>query len=262
MECQICHSKMESVLVKEANVSCGDYFAGRRLFQNDLGRFDLHACPSCGFATFADFRDWSRADFQNNIYNDDYHLCDEPFEDARPRALSSWIAPLMGEGSLLDFGGGKGELVQMLRQKGKNAISYDPYYGNSKWPDERYDLVSAFEVVEHVSDQARLFATLSDLLKCGGLIVFSTLLRPACLAEDWWYASPRNGHVCFHSEKSLELLGHNTSLFIRSLSREMHVAARSLADLAPIHSWRAPEVQDIPRYRFVDGWREMTRAPG
>jgi len=260
MECQICKSEMRSVFYKEASVSCGDYFAGRRLFQNDTGRFHLHECPSCGFSSFVDFLDWSKEDFQNRIYNDDYHLCDKPFEEARPRTLSSWIAPLMGERTLLDFGGGKGKLSQILRQNGKNASSYDPYYGDPKWPSDRYDLVSAFEVVEHVPNQAFLFSTMSKLLACNGIIVFSTLLRPDYFLEDWWYGSPRNGHVCFHSDKSLKLLGRNTGLFIISLSREMHVAARSISDLAPTESWVAPEVQDAPRYRFVDGWQDMTQV--
>lgn len=45
--------------------------------------------------------------------------------------------------------------------------------------NERFDLVAAFDVVEHVEDDARVFAELTRVLKVGGHLLFSVPLHSA-----------------------------------------------------------------------------------
>ena len=45
--------------------------------------------------------------------------------------------------------------------------------------DERFDLVTAFDVVEHVENDRRVFAELTRVLKPGGRLIFSVPLHPA-----------------------------------------------------------------------------------
>jgi len=233
-------------LTKEKNVSCGDYFEGRRLYPEDRGALQLRECVSCGFARFDDMDRWSADEFRTRIYNADYHLCDQPFLGARPRKLAAWLTAALPPQSLVDYGGGEGMMAALLRDAGFDALSFDPFYGDSGAPVGPSPVVTAFEVVEHVPDQRALFHTLMELCAPSGIIIFSTLLKAPELKGDWWYASPRNGHVSFHSAQSLQLLTAELGLACRSLSTEMHVAARDASLLATSENWPPIAVNGAP----------------
>src|SRR6185437_5471048 len=70
-------------------------------------------------------------------------------------ALADAVMRLFGCRTALDYGGGAGLLCRLLRDSGRDAYWYDGYtppsYANgfAGSPDSHYDLVTAFEVVEH-----------------------------------------------------------------------------------------------------------------
>ena len=246
MPCQICRAQTRNVLTKEQNISCGDYFEGRRLYPEDRGALPLMECVSCGFARFDGMDRWNAEEFAARIYNADYHLCDPPFLGARPRKLAAWLASALPRQTLVDYGGGKGMMAELLRASGFDAVSFDPFYGDGAPPIGASPVVTAFEVVEHAPDQRGLFRSLMELCDPSGIIIFSTLLKPAQLQGDWWYASARNGHVSLHSPESLRLLMAEFDLSFISLSAEMHVAARDPSLLEVTGSWPAIAVNDPP----------------
>jgi len=260
VNCQICSSPKSSILTKPLNVSCGDYFEGRRLFPADSDNASLMECADCGFAAFTPLLTWSEQTFQDRIYNQDYPLCDPPFEDARPRRLASWLRAQLHTETLLDYGGGRGTLAAMLRRTGIDARSYDPFHADDPLPAHTFDVVTAFEVIEHVPDQKDLLQTLKRYCKDDGLLVFSTLLKPKRLTADWWYASPRNGHVCFHTEDSLQRLAALCGLRVQSLSAEMHIAARDEEVLKRAQMWHAPQVNDAPTFALEGDWQTLIRS--
>ena len=248
------------VFRKEQNVSCGDYFAGSRLYGSDLGEVQLLECVECGFGCFPHMRAWGPDCFREKIYNRDYPLCDPAFGGARPRKLAAWLAATLKPCKLLDYGGGAGLLANILTADGFTAFNYDPFYGAQDLSITDADVVTAFEVVEHVPDQTRLFASLRDLCNPGGIIVFSTLLKAQRhSARDWWYASARNGHVSFHTANSLDHIGQSSGLHVRSLSSEIHVAAHEPATLKIADGWQAVSVSGHPEFAFDQGW--ATLAP-
>lgn len=244
MPCQICRAPTRNVLTKEQNISCGDYFEGRRLYPEDRGALQLMECVSCGFARFDGMDRWSAEEFRQHIYNADYHLCDQPFLGARPRKLAAWLAAALPRQRLVDYGGGEGMMAALLRDAGFDALSFDPFYGDHAAPVGTSPVVTAFEVVEHVPDQRELFRTLMELCAPSGMIIFSTLLKAPELKGDWWYASPRNGHVSFHSAQSLQLLMDELGLSCRSLTTEMHIAARDQSVLEITKDWPTIAVND------------------
>ncbi len=261
MTCQICGGVTHVALVKERNVSCGDYFEGRRIYSADRGDMELIECSACGFASFEEMSLWSPDVFQREIYNQDYDLCDPPFLDERPRKLAKWLGASLAPTDLIDFGGGNGKMAGLLAEQGFESVSFDPFYGDPVAPAHTASIVTAFEVVEHVPVQQDLFATLRDLAHADGLIVFSTLLKPQRLTGDWWYVSPRNGHVSFHTRQSLSHLLGALGLSHICLSDEIHVAARDAARLEPARGWPQVAVNGVPGFVFGSNWHHLTPAP-
>lgn len=257
MTCQICGGETRTALTKEKNVSCGDYFEGRRLYVQNLGEIALLECVNCGFSYFEEMHRWGMARYRNEIYNKDYHLCDPPFQEERPKKLAAWLSRSFQLCDLIDFGGGEGKLAKNLVQNGFRARSYDPFFGSTQLPEGDADVVTAFEVVEHVPDQWALFRSLKALCRANGVIVFSTLLKPICLTKDWWYASPRNGHVSFHTAGSLERVMATLGLVSVSLSEEIHACAQQSAALISASSWPSILINDTPKFVFNDGWSEI-----
>jgi hypothetical protein len=67
---------------------------------------------------------------------------------------------------------------------------------------------------------------LRSLLAPSGLILFSTLLSDGNIHSgqplDWWYASPRNGHIALFSRQSLAILGQRQGWHLGSFSPGFH----------------------------------------
>ena len=49
------------------------------------------------------------------------------------------------------------------------------------YTNESFDLVTAFDVIEHVEDDERVFCELTRVLKTGGCLIFSVPLHPGLL---------------------------------------------------------------------------------
>lgn len=255
--CIICNGKTKVIQHKEINVSCGDYFAGRRLFARDVGETPLFACADCGFAAFYEIHAWPRDRFLRDIYNEDYGLCDPPFRIDRPTKLAKWLVNVLEPCALIDYGGGEGATARLLAESGFAARSCDAFYDDAPPPAARAAVVTCFEVVEHVPAQQQLFVDMAALLADDGLLIFTTLTRPRTLAGDWWYASVRNGHISFHTADSLERLVQAAGLSMMSLSPEIHVASRRPEVLDKARNWPVIAINETPGFRYTRGWSEL-----
>jgi hypothetical protein len=109
---------------------------------------------------------------------------------------------------VLDFGGGTGLLCRLLRDVGMDAWLYDPLGGHELSQgfvldhlEGRFDLVCAFEVVEHLVEPAE---TLRELAHLADALLIGT--EPYLgQAEDWWYLMPPVGqHVFFFSPRGFD----------------------------------------------------------
>ncbi|HET6576038.1 MAG TPA: DUF4214 domain-containing protein [Fimbriiglobus sp.] len=120
---------------------------------------------------------------------------------------------------LLDYGGGYGLLTQMLLDSGLDAWTFDPHIGRPFFAPDRlitdpgavtagsFDLVSAFEVFEHLTDLAEVGSLLRRVLAPAGSVVLSTeLYKPGESGPDWHYLSYDAGqHVLFWTRKALQV---------------------------------------------------------
>ena len=230
MHCPICAANCSPLGVVDFNKCCSDG-AQSVLPRSGVG-ISYVLCDQCGFCFAPEFAAWSLEDFETRIYNAEYVLVDPDYVDARPRANASSLLATFGERGKelrhLDYGGGRGLLSELLREKGWQSESYDPFVDRSvPLPDlGQFDLVTAYEVFEHVPDVRRLVADLASLLKPDGVVLFSTLLSDGNVSQwhslTWWYAAPRNGHISLFSARSLAALGAIEGFAVGSFSQDLH----------------------------------------
>ncbi len=205
-----------------------------------------HRCTRCRFIFTTAFDHFTHQDFQRHIYNNEYPLIDPDYEDTRPR-LNAGILSNVFQGAkperMLDYGGGRGILGNMLQTVGFNPVeTYDPFVPDRMTrPEGRFDCIVCFEVVEHSTDPAALFADIDAMLAQPGVIFFSTLVQPENIDQqglNWWYAAPRNAHVSLYTKPSLAQVGHRLGFTLGSFNESYHIFFRELPDYAK-HLMRA-----------------------
>ena len=115
---------------------------------------------------------------------------------------------------MLDFAGGYGNYVRLMRDAGFNFYRQDDYCANmfAKHFDitdiqtSKFDLVTGFEVLEHLSDP---LAEIARIFTFAENIIFSTETVPKSVQEieNWLYISQETGqHIAFYSEKALKII--------------------------------------------------------
>jgi SAM-dependent methyltransferase len=255
MECRICAAPLAP--------------AGHRVSAFSKRDFDLARCSACGLAVVLN----PRTDYEN-IYDRAYYegrgadpLVDYENEaDENTVRLYEWRGIESVVGSLthlshstrwLDFGCGLGGLVSYLSGHGfTNVFGFDEGYSQEQLErrglprvtrDEfdgllgSFDVISAIEMVEHVTDPLELFRTMAGLLKPGGLLFLTTgnAARHRDL-EKWSYVIP-DIHVAFFEPRTV------AALFSR-------------VGLDSVHSGRRDGYQDIIRYKVLKNLRVKRRG--
>lgn len=134
----------------------------------------------------------------------------------------------------LDFGGGYGVMVRLLRDRGLDFYRQDIYCENLFAINHdiadlieqarQFELVTCFEVFEHVHDPHKLF---EELQKYAPNILISTQLLPTKefkSAADWWYFAPEMGqHVTFYTLRSLEIIARQYNMHLYSNGQNLHL---------------------------------------
>jgi len=232
--CPVCAAVATLFNVVDFNKSCDE---ARGTFLPSAGipvRYFL--CSKCGFCFAPEIYRWSMQEFSNRIYNDDYKFVDPDYLELRPRTNAQMLKNVFASRVLdirhLDYGGGNGLLSSELFGAGWDSTSYDPFVDGPLPPNlGRFNLVTCFEVFEHVPDVNELISRLYALAKVDGIVLFSTFLSDGNLKNsaqpDWWYAAPRNGHISLFSSRSLALLGRKVGFEFRSFSPNLHAFWRS-----------------------------------
>ncbi len=137
--------------------------------------------------------------------------------------------------AMLDYGGGYGMFVRMMRDKGYPFFRQDIYCDNlfskgfdiSENPDLKIDVVTAFEVFEHLSNPLN---EIEKMLAYAENIIFSTVLLPANKNEfkDWWYVTPQTGqHIAFYSIASLQFIAKKYNLNLYTNNQNLHIFSKN-----------------------------------
>ena len=201
--CKICRS--------ETNV----IFNAEVLHKYDVQYFQ---CNSCEFIQ-TEHAYWLSEAYSNAITSQDIGLL---YRNYFTLPLLRTIIKLYFDKNkkFVDFGGGYGVLVRLMRDSGFDTYRSDKYCENlfaAGFDDgvagERYELLTSFEVFEHLDDPLREVA---KMLEFSDNIFFSTEIQPRRdiqKPDNWWYIMPETGqHIALYSLKSLECLAKKLGL--------------------------------------------------
>jgi SAM-dependent methyltransferase len=115
-------------------------------------------------------------------------------------ALLLRLGPMAPVGPWLDYGSGRGLLVQRLAARGIAIRGHDPHRGLSAPELGDYAIVSSFEVLEHCVSPRAMLAAIAAMLRPKGIVALSTWLREPVHDASWRYLSTAAGqHVSFAS---------------------------------------------------------------
>jgi 2-polyprenyl-3-methyl-5-hydroxy-6-metoxy-1,4-benzoquinol methylase len=191
-------------------------------------------CPACDFR-FA--RPPSNPNFENRLEDFEaaylHYLRPEPVDEVNFVALCRWMERFGGLGGpLLDVGCGSGKLVRFLRGCGVEAYGlepcralYDHFLSGEPWfvPGtaadarvlrERFEVVTAFDVMEHVDDPAAVLGQLANRLAPGGRLYVSTpdvgSLAARLLGRRWHFYG--RYHLSYFNPRTLTALAARCGL--------------------------------------------------
>lgn len=230
ISCPVCDGQANPLDVVDFNKSCEE-LRGKFLPISGIPIYYYH-CSICSFTFAPEFVEWTENKFIEKIYNTEYIDIDPDYLEARPQANFQTLKQMFGDQKKiikhLDYGGGNGRLSFLLNQDGWNSETYDPFPSSDISLSDigKFSLITAFEVFEHVPDVNLLMKNLTKLMTSDCLVLFSTLVSDGNIKANnrinWWYASPRNGHISLFSKQSLIHLGSRYALNFGSFTDGFH----------------------------------------
>lgn len=209
-------------------------FIGDRIGKLDGRAFHFRQCSSCFFSYVQNYR----TDY-DLLYNECYYrgfgadpMVDYVHESENFKEtirnyewqgiLSVFRMLCPAEGAWLDFGCGAGGLVKFAVENGCNAFGYEEGWASdisrackipmldaselSRYPN-RFDFISAIEVLEHTPDPIGVLRKICKLLKPMGVLFITTgnarPWRKNLLA--WNYTQSPDVHVSFFEPETLSM---------------------------------------------------------
>lgn len=222
MQCKICNSTAE---LKFKAVVLNKYTVG--YFQ----------CSNCGFLQ-TENPYWLEEAYSNPINTSDTGILDRNITFSKMLAVLIYVN-FNKAAKFLDYAGGYGIFTRLMRDIGFNFYWHDPYTQNllakgfeaDIKSDYRYELITAFEVFEHLTNPKE---EIEKMLRLADTIVFSTELLPIDAPDpvNWWYYGFNHGqHISFYSEKTLRNLAAQLKLNYYNIESFQIISRRKLNHL-------------------------------
>ncbi len=211
MECRLCSNEFINPL-----------FIGR-IFEKNINYFD---CSQCGYVQ-TEHPYWLDKSYSSPINNCDTGIMGRNLSNVGLVLATLSVLQSMG-GVVVDFAGGYGILVRLLRDRGVEALWTDPYCRNLlavgfEYKNEKANLVTAFEAFEHFVDPLieieKMFAVAPNLL-----ISTSLIATPAPQLDQWWYYGLNHGqHIGFFRRKTLMFIAQKFGKHLASDGVSRHI---------------------------------------
>ncbi|HUD47509.1 MAG TPA: class I SAM-dependent methyltransferase [Candidatus Baltobacteraceae bacterium] len=206
-------------------------------------------CAGCGFIFVPD-PSWLAEAYAEPINRSDtgYVARNLWARDKVRECIDSHLNP---DGRFLDYAGGWGLFVRLMRDIGYDFLWSDAYTENlfcrgfeaAEPLTGPFEAVTAFEVFEHLTNPGEEVKKLSAITSC---LIFSTKLvpEPAPEPKAWWYYGLEHGqHVALYTRKSLELLAGRFGCHFVTDGADLHLFSR---ELMPPDFFSQPRVSRWP----------------
>ncbi|WP_051664131.1 class I SAM-dependent methyltransferase [Dyadobacter crusticola] len=142
----------------------------------------------------------------------------------------------------LDYAGGYGLFTRMMRDKGFKFYHTDQFCANlfAEYFDlnqltgnTQFELVTAFEVFEHLVDPYR---EINDILQLADNILFTTEILPENIDRiaDWYYISGETGqHISFYTIEALQYLARQFGCYFYTNGTTTHLFTKRFLETDP-----------------------------
>jgi len=200
-------------------------FSGN-ILGNSVAYFE---CATCGYVQTED-PTWLDQAYSSVINGSDTGIMVR--NQANVRVVLGTLASIGARrGRVVDFAGGYGLLVRMLRDKGVEALWTDPFCENlvavgfeySSEGGKKSDLVTAFEAFEHFADPV---SEIEKMFSIGENLLVSTEIipTPAPSLTEWWYYGLDHGqHIGFFRVATLEFIAKRFGKHLVTDGRSLHL---------------------------------------
>jgi len=225
--CPICGSNTVSYI--EGTVGAADFFAEGSPYViasgSDGTRLPVRRCASCGHG-YAPMEGVGADEVVKwyERYEDETFLADESARRKTADVVLKRIKKVVSSGKLLDVGAGPGVFASEAKRQGWQALGLEPsqwaveqgirefdvpmkqagFTSLKEMPGASYDVVTIFDVIEHVIDPEELLSSIYKVLRPGGLLVVTTprfdSLFARVLGKHWHAIFPAHQHAADTSQ--------------------------------------------------------------
>lgn len=215
MNCKICSAKSENV------------FSAKILHKYNI---KYYHCSNCGFLQTEEPR-WIEESYDSAIGIEDTGLLRRNLTLAKTTSVI--INFFFNNGvSFLDYAGGYGIFVRLMRDIGFDFYWSDPYAQNlvargfDLKGDEKIELITAFECFEHFNNP---ITEIEKMLNISNNILLSTSVfsgKPP-QPDSWWYYSLNSGqHISFYSVNTLKFIADKYKLYLNTDNKSLHLLSK------------------------------------
>jgi hypothetical protein len=214
MKCNICQSESKELFV-----------------QRVLNKYDVayYKCSSCGFIQ-TEKAYWLKEAYENIITSLDIGLV---YRNLYLSTVSQAVLTRFfnDKAKFLDYGGGYGLFVRLMRDRGFDFYRQDKYCENTFAKNfditdlpstTKFEVITTFEVFEHLEDP---ISEIRKILNYGNSILFSTELQPTNIQiRNWEYLALETGqHISLYSFETLKRIAEIFNLNIYSNFNNIHL---------------------------------------
>jgi len=210
---------------------------------------NLYQCPSCGQLLSSCTQKWyneSMLEFDNPQGTVPQGSLDKRYNQRMSRILTQaqhQLAYQTNTITYLDVGCSSGALLQVAQRCGFQIHGAEPakqaantasnipgakvfqgFLQDAHYPDNHFDIITLFEVIEHLTNPINLVQEIARILKPGGVFLIGTGNADSWtvqkLAEKWEYfdITGHGGHISFFTPKSMQKLAKHCQLNVQSIA--------------------------------------------
>lgn len=237
--------------------SCGVCGETKSSFHLKDGEFTVNRCSNCGTYWVTprlhseDLNEVYQEQYWNSdspqsmgydSYFDKVHLYEKSFQ-RKESSFKSHLAKMNPTKRILDIGCSNGVFLRVMEKRGWKGVGVDisksaieqavhhnkgtnlefrcGYLHEVTSPDEKFDLVTMWDVIEHVEDPMKLLRDINQLLDKNGYLVLETQNMHSMFArmlKRKWHHYKHHEHIYHFNRKALKYMLNNTGFEIGKMS--------------------------------------------